>query len=169
MDEDGEPRWLDAREAAAWRSFLAAQLLLDAEIDRQLRRDSGMSHDYYGMLVQLSEAPGRSLRMGDLADRSASSSSRVSHAVASMERLGWLRRAPSPDDRRVQLATLTDDGLAALAAAAPGHVECVRESLFDVLDDEQVDQLRAICDAIVSHLAPGTRPYATEGDCDPDR
>ena len=164
MDEHGEPRWLDEREAAAWRSFLGAQLLLGAEIDRQLRRDSSMSHDYYGMLVQLSEAPERTLRMGDLADRSASSSSRVSHAVAALERLGWLRRAPSPDDRRVQLATLTDAGFAALAAAAPGHVACVRRSMFDVLDAEQVDQLHDICDSIVRHLAPGTPPYAPGGD-----
>jgi DNA-binding MarR family transcriptional regulator len=157
-----EPRWLDEREAAAWRSFLAAQLLLESELDRQLRRDAGMSHDYYGMLAQLSEAPGRALRMGDLAGRSASSSSRVSHAVASMERLGWLRREPWPEDRRVQLAVLTDAGYAALVAAAPGHVACVRASLFDLLTDEQVDQLRAISDAVVARLAgPGAHPFST--------
>jgi DNA-binding MarR family transcriptional regulator len=157
-----EPRWLDAREAATWRSFLAAQLLLEAELDRQLRRDAGMSHDYYGMLAQLSEAPGRALRMGDLAGRSASSSSRVSHAVASMERLGWLRRETSSEDRRLQLAVLTDAGFAALAAAAPGHVECVRTSLFDLLTDEQVDQLRAISETVVGRLAaPGSRPFPT--------
>jgi DNA-binding MarR family transcriptional regulator len=161
-DAGDEPRWLDEREAAAWRSFLAAQLLLESELDRQLRRDAGMSHDYYGMLAQLSEAPGRALRMGDLAGRSASSSSRVSHAVASMERLGWLRREPWPEDRRVQLAVLTDAGYAALAAAAPGHVACVRSSLFDLLTDEQVDQLRSISEAVVAHLAgPGARPFST--------
>jgi DNA-binding MarR family transcriptional regulator len=155
-----EPRWLDAREAATWRSYLAAHLLLQAELDRQLRRDAGMSHDYDGMLAQLSEAPGRARRMGDLAARSASSSSRVSHAVASMERLGWLRREPSPDVRRVQLAVLTDEGFAVLGAAAPGHVACVRASLFDVLSDEQVDQLRSICDAVVARLAtPGLPPF----------
>jgi DNA-binding MarR family transcriptional regulator len=163
-----EPRWLDRREAAAWRSFLAAQLLLESELDRQLRRDSGMSHDYYGMLVQLSEAPGRSLRMGDLAGRSASSSSRVSHAVAALERLGWVRREPWPEDRRVQLAVLTDAGFAALSAAAPGHVACVRASLFDLLSTEQVDQLRAISDAVVGGLAgPGVPPFGAGGASDP--
>ncbi len=159
MADAEEPRWLDENEAAAWRSFLGAQLLLDAELDRQLRRDAGLSHDYYGMLAQLSEAPGRSLRMGDLAARSASSSSRVSHAAAAMERLGWLRRSPGPDDRRVQIAVLTDEGLAVLQSAAPGHVECVRRALFDVLSDEQVEQLRTISETIVGHLAVGVQPF----------
>ena len=152
-------RWLDPRQAAAWRTFLAAQLLLDAELDGQLRRDSGMSHDYYGMLVQLSEAPDRSMRMGDLAARSASSVSRISHAVASLERLGWVTRRRAEGDRRVQLALLTDAGFEALRAAAPGHVECVQRSLFDALTDEQVDQLRSICDAVVQRLAHRLPPF----------
>jgi DNA-binding MarR family transcriptional regulator len=152
-------RWLDPRRAAAWRTFLAAQLLLYAELDGQLRRDSGMSHDYYGMLAQLSEAPERSMRMGDLAARSASSISRISHAVASMERLGWVTRRRDERDRRVQLAVLTDAGFAALRDAAPGHVECVQRSLFDAITDEQVGQLREICDAVVQRLAHRLPPF----------
>jgi DNA-binding MarR family transcriptional regulator len=154
-------RWLTPAQAAAWRAFLAATLLLDAELDSQLRRDSGMSHDYYGMLAQLSEADGRSMRMSDLALRSASSSSRTSHAVASMERLGWVRRERAlTGDKRVQLAVLTDAGMAALEAAAPGHVECVQRSLFDGLTDDQVEQLRSISETIVERLHRGVPPYA---------
>jgi DNA-binding MarR family transcriptional regulator len=154
-------RWLTPAQAAAWRAFLAATLLLDAELDTQLRRDSGMSHDYYGMLVQLSEADGRALRMSDLAVRSASSSSRISHAVAAMEKLGWVRRERArTGDKRVQLAVLTDAGMAALEAAAPGHVECVQSSLFDGLTDEQVDQLRAISQTVVDRLHRGVPPYS---------
>jgi DNA-binding MarR family transcriptional regulator len=150
------PRWLTPAQADAWRSFLAATLLLDAELDGQLRRDSAMSHDYYGMLAQLSEAEGRAMRMSDLAVRSASSSSRISHAVASLERLGWVRRQRATDgDKRVQLAVLTDEGFAALAAAAPGHVECVQQSLFDGLSAEQVEQLRAISEIVVERLHRG--------------
>jgi DNA-binding MarR family transcriptional regulator len=154
-------RWLTREQATAWRAFLAATLLLDAELDTQLRRDSGMAHDYYGMLVQLSEADGRSMRMSDLAVRSASSTSRISHAVASLERLGWVRRERAQTgDKRVQLAVLTDAGMAALEAAAPGHVECVQRSVFDVLSAEQVEQLRAISQAIVDRLHRGLPPYA---------
>jgi DNA-binding MarR family transcriptional regulator len=158
-------RWLTPDQATAWRAFLAANLLIDAELDTQLRRDSGMSHDYYGMLVQLSEAEGRSMRMSDLAVRSASSTSRISHAVASLERLGWVRRErATAGDKRVQLAVLTDEGFAALAAAAPGHVECVQRTLFDALTSDQVEQLREISEAVVRGLHRGLSPYALPPD-----
>ena len=66
-------RWLDAEEQRTWRSFLTATQLLHAQLDRELQRDSGMPHAYYEILVRLSEAPARTLRMSDLADASASS------------------------------------------------------------------------------------------------
>ena len=46
-------------------------------------------------------------------------------------------------------AVLTDEGFAVLAAAAPGHVEAVRQSLFDRLTPEQVRQLAEICGAVL--------------------
>ena len=50
------------------------------------------------------------------------------------------------------MATLTDAGYAALAAAAPSHVEDVRSLVFDQLSTEQVDELRAICERLVVPL-----------------
>ena len=82
--------------------------------------------------MRLSEAPGRALRMSQLAEASTSSKSRLSHAVARLEERGWIRRTDCPTDRRGQVAQLTDEGFAALAAAAPGHVEQVRRALIDV-------------------------------------
>ncbi|MEW1959229.1 MarR family transcriptional regulator [Kineococcus sp. NPDC059986] len=135
-----------------WRTFLSAtQLLLD-RFDRQLQRDSGILLTYYEMLVRLSEAPGRSLRMSELAESSLSSRSRVSHAVARMEERGWIRREACPTDGRGYLAVLTDEGVAALAAAAPGHVETVRSTLFDRLSVEQQQQLREISTVLLTHL-----------------
>nr|WP_084795987.1 MarR family transcriptional regulator [Pseudonocardia asaccharolytica] len=134
--------------------------LLEAALDRQLQRDAGMPHAYYRILAMLSEVPGRTLRMSDLASITHSSQSRLSHAVARLERNGWVRRRPCPDDGRSTLAELTSAGYAALAAAAPGHVHCVRENLFDRLTPEQVGQLRDICQAALSRLAaePGVIP-----------
>ena len=122
--------------------------LLSNRIDRQLQHESDMPHGYYEILVRLSEAEGRTLRMSELADRSQSSRSRLSHAVARLEELGWVRRSVCPTDHRGYLATLTDDGFSALAAAAPGHVEAVRTLLFDPLTPKQVAQLRAICERL---------------------
>lgn len=149
-----ETRWLDEEEQRTWRAFLQATRRLFEEIDRQLQRESGIPHAYYEVLVQLSEAPDRTLRMSQLADRSLSSRSRLSHAVARLEEAGWIRRAVCSSDRRGTYATLTDEGFAVLAAAAPGHVETVRRLLLDPLTREQVSQLQQICEAVSEQSAP---------------
>ena len=147
----GEPRWLDRAEQRAWRAFLTSTNLVFDVVDRQLQHDAGMPHAYYEILVRLSEAPERTLRMSALADRAGASRSRLSHAVAKLELRGWVERRECPTDRRGFLAVLTDEGFAALAAAAPGHVEAVRAAVFDALTAEQVEQMRAIGEAILDH------------------
>jgi DNA-binding MarR family transcriptional regulator len=148
-----DTRWLDDEEQRTWRSFLTANRLLLDRIDRQLQQDSGLPHTYYEILVRLSEAPDRTLRMSELASSSLSSRSRLSHAVARLEEAGWVRRRACPTDRRGSFAELTDEGMAQLEAAAPGHVESVRRYLFDPLSREQQAALHGICDALVAHLA----------------
>lgn len=149
-------RWLDVDEQRTWRAFLTATQLLQAQLDRELQRDSGIPHAYYEILVRLSEAPGRVLRMSELASAADSSRSRLSHAVARLEEAGWVRRESCPTDRRGSFARLTDDGFAALDAAAPDHVESVRRHLLDRLTPEQVTQLREISEAIVDGLRTDT-------------
>jgi DNA-binding MarR family transcriptional regulator len=147
-----EPRWLDERQQRAWRSYLTASSLLRAQLDRELQRDSGMPHAYYEILVRLSETPGRVLRMSELAYASESSRSRLSHAVARLEEAGWVTRESCSTDRRGAFARLTDEGLTALAAAAPSHVASVRRLLIDQLTDEQLEQLRVISEIMLGGL-----------------
>ncbi|MEU1735692.1 MarR family transcriptional regulator [Streptosporangium sp. NPDC020145] len=142
-------RWLDDEEQRAWRAFMGASQLIHEELDRQLQRDSSMPHTYYIILVKLSEAKDRRMRMSDLATELNSSQSRLSHAVSRLEERGWVRRVPCAADRRVSWAELTDEGFAALTAAAPGHVEAVRRVLFDRVDSEQVKRLMEICSAVL--------------------
>ncbi len=146
-------RWLDATEQQTWRAFLSATKLVFDELERDLQRDADMPHGYYEILVRLSEAPTRALRMSALADRSQSSRSRLSHAVARLEARGWVRREDCPDDKRGQVALLTEAGFAALEAAAPLHVESVRTHVFDPLTAEQQEQLRTISQALVDALS----------------
>jgi DNA-binding MarR family transcriptional regulator len=152
-------RWLSEEEQRTWRLFLQACQSVFAATDAQLVRDSGLPHGYYEILVHLSEAPSRALRMTQLARASTYSKSRLSHAVARLEERGWVERRDCPTDRRGQIAQLTDEGFAALAAAAPGHVDQVRRSLMDALTPEQVRQLGEISAAII---AAGT---CLEVDC----
>lgn len=137
-------RWLSKEQQRAWRAYIEAVRLLQDSLDAQLQAEADMPHAYYEILVRLSESPDRKLRMAELASGTQSSRSRVSHAVSRLEERGWVRREPCASDRRGQLAVLTDEGFAALAAAAPGHVAQVRATVIDALSAEQ---LRALADA----------------------
>jgi len=155
-----ETRWLTAAEQRAWRAYLEATYLLFDTLDRQLQQDAGIPHGYYEILVRLSEAPDRQMRMSRLADLTRSSRSRLSHAVARLEERGWVERIDCPSDRRGQLAHLTDTGFAALEQAAPGHVETVHQTFIDPLSAEQIAQLETIGDALIAGLE---RHGATRG------
>jgi DNA-binding MarR family transcriptional regulator len=148
------PRWLSEDEQRVWQAYLHATRLFDDHLDRQLQRDAGMPHIYYGLLVQLSEAPRRRKRMTELARDVKITRSRLSHAVARLEQHGWVRREDCPSDRRGQNAVLTDEGYEVLRRTAPGHVEAVRNAMFDRLSHEQVRQLGEIMRIVAEGLQP---------------
>jgi DNA-binding MarR family transcriptional regulator len=147
-----EVDWLTEREMTAWRAYLDSTRTLFHLLESQLQADAGMPMAYYEILVNLSEAPDRTMRMGALAAAVRASTSRLSHAVSRMEDCGWVRREPHPTDRRATFAVLTDEGTAALAGAAPGHVSAVRRHLLQRLTPAQLEQLTDISRAI---HAPG--------------
>lgn len=149
-----EPRWLTDEEQCVWRAYLHATTLLEDHLDRQLQRDAGMPHTYYGLLVQLSQAPRRRMRMTELAKSVKITRSRLSHAVARLEKNGWVAREECPSDKRGQFAALTDEGYEVLRRTAPGHVAAVRQALFDRLTPEQVQQLGTIMRTIAEGLEP---------------
>ncbi|MCX4981469.1 MarR family winged helix-turn-helix transcriptional regulator [Streptomyces sp. NBC_00572] len=155
-----EPRWLTDEEQHVWRAYLHATTLLEDHLDRQLQRDAGMPHIYYGLLVQLSQAPRHRLRMTELARSAKITRSRLSHAIARLEKNGWVRRENCPSDKRGQFAQLTEEGAEVLRQNAPGHVAAVRQALFDRLAPEQVEQLGAIMRVMAEGLEP------TDADAD---
>ena len=92
-DAAGAPHWLDERESQAWRALIHLVTLLPQALDRQLRDDAGIGHVYYMILALVSEAPGRSMRLSDLAAATGTSLSRLSHALDALEARGWITRA----------------------------------------------------------------------------
>jgi DNA-binding MarR family transcriptional regulator len=158
MDAPQEPRWLDAEESHAWRALAKTLVRLPAALDAQLRRDAGISHFEFGVLALLSEAPGRTLRMSELAMGAGSSLPRLSQVVARLEQRGWVRRTPDPADGRYTLATLTGQGQAKVTQAAPGHVQEVRRLVFDPLTKAQSRQLREIGRRITRAIDPDDQP-----------
>ncbi|WP_413800946.1 MarR family winged helix-turn-helix transcriptional regulator [Streptomyces iranensis] len=149
-----EPRWLTEDEQRSWQAYVQANMLLEDHLDRQLQRDAGMPHVYYGLLVKLSWAPRHRMRMTELAEAAKITRSRLSHAVARMEKDGWVRREDCPDDKRGQNAVLTDKGLKVLQDTAPGHVTAVRTAIFDRLTPAQAEQFGTVCRIIADGLQP---------------
>ena len=152
-------RWLDEQEQQAWRAWLAAVQAVQSGLDEQMQADADMPHAYYEVLVRLSEAPDRTLRMSHLASATNATLPRLSHVVTRLERDGFVERSPAPDDRRATLAHLTEAGWAKVVASAPGHVERVRRLVFDALTPAQVAQLHEIAGAVVANLDPTARVY----------
>jgi DNA-binding MarR family transcriptional regulator len=153
-----EPRWLSPSEQCAWRSFIDGCRALFDVLDRQLQAENNLPHSYFEVLIPLSEAEGRTLRMSELAEQARSSRSRLSHAVARLEERGWVRRLDCPTDRRGQLAQLTDEGFAMVEAAAPGHVEAVRRYLIDRLTPQQLEVLGEIGATMLASTADTDLP-----------
>ena len=145
-------RWLSDAERRAWLAYVDASTLLDDYLNRQLRRDSGLTHADYTLLAHLSAAPHGTLSMSELARRLKITRSRLTHAVARLEQSGYVSRSGHAPDRRTQLAILTPTGRTALEHAAPGHVAAVRRAIFDALTPAQVRHLTDIGEAIVHAL-----------------
>ena len=147
-------RWLDDDEQAAWVRLAAVVELLPGVLEAQLRTDADLTHFEYWVLAMLSEAPSRTLRMTALASRTSGSLSRLSHVVTRLEGRGLLERFPCPEDRRATNARLTEAGWDVVVAAAPGHVETVRDYVVDALTPRQLAQLTEIAGAILDRLDP---------------
>lgn len=151
-----QTRWLDSVEMRAWRGHLRMSWLVAAAIERDLRR-AGLSHPDYYVLVQLSEAPERRMRMTELAEGIQWSKSRLSHHVDRMQRRGLVRREECESDARGAFACITPAGMRAIRSAAPGHVASVRRHFVDALSREQLESVGAIADAVVAHHARDSR------------
>ena len=101
-----------------WRGFVEVAGRLVHELDRTLKAESGMGFDDYEVLVHLSEADDRRLRMSDLSARLFHSQSRLSQRIDRLVARGWVVREKCDEDRRGTYAVLTQVGSDAIDAAA---------------------------------------------------
>ena len=164
-------RWLDETEQGAWRAWLEVMRLLPNHLEDRLHERHGLTLTDYQVLVEVSESEQRRLRMTELSHRTQLSKSRLSHQIGRMERAGLVVRTQCPEDRRGQWAELTEQGWAVLRAAAPGHVEDVRELFFDLLGNGQTEvfavALRAIADKLSQSPATGCTNAMAEMEAAP--
>jgi DNA-binding MarR family transcriptional regulator len=144
-------RWLNPREMKAWRSYIIASRRMLEALDSDLAGFELTMADYE-VLAQLSDAPGRRLRMSELAEIAMVSKSRLSHRMKVMEAAGWVRREECPEDRRGYFAVMTDKGFKAIEKAAPTHVGSVRNRFLDHLTVKDQEDLAKIFDRLQSQL-----------------
>jgi DNA-binding MarR family transcriptional regulator len=145
-------RWLSADEQRAWLRLAGVMLKLSPALDSQLQRDSDLTHFDYLCLAMLSDSEDRTLPMSDLAALANATLSRLSHVISKLEGRGWVARRPSPHSRRVTLVELTPQGYEVLVEAAPGHVENVRDLVFEGLSAEEVAGLERVAGHIVDRI-----------------
>ena len=147
-----EPRWLDEKQARAWRGYRRMHTLLDLQITRDLMQDSGLSDADYDVLSNLSETQGHRLRLSELASGMLWSKSRLSHHITRMQQRGLVDREECADDGRGSVITLTPAGLRAIEQAAPHHVASVRRNMIDLLTAEEIATLGKLSHRVVEHL-----------------
>lgn len=142
--------WLDERESRAWRALQFMQMQLEGKLARQLANDSGLSYSDYVVLVALTDRPEGKMRLFELAEVLGWEQSRLSHHVSRMCKRGLVEKQKCDSDRRGSFVVVTSDGRNEIEAAAPGHVQAVRELFVDRLSPEQLD---AVADAAETVLA----------------
>jgi len=150
--DGGMSLWRSPEHRAAWRTYFETSLRLETRIDENLRTEAGLSLIDYHVLLLLSEAPGRRMRMGELATRMVFSSSRLTYQIKAMEQRGWVLRRSSSEDKRVNHAVLTATGLDVLRAAGTCHVNTIQSLFTDDLDDDELRMLARVFDRLRERL-----------------
>jgi DNA-binding MarR family transcriptional regulator len=146
------PKWLTPVQLEAWQALTLMLARLPTALEAQLQRDSQLSYIEYYALAALSEQPDRTMRMSELAVLTNAELSRLSHLITRLQKRGYVRREPDPDDGRYTNAVLTDAGYDLVVAAAPGHVAAVRELVIDALDDTALAALQNSAERIITRI-----------------
>lgn len=145
-------RWLDTRQQDAWQQVVNLISTLPFALHRDLQSDTGLSLQDYDVMARITEMPDRRSRISELGRALHWEKSRLSHHLTRMEKRGLVRREECPDDARGAVVSLTDEGWDAVVTAAPGHVNLVRELVFDQLSANEVDSLSSILTKVLTRL-----------------
>lgn len=146
-----KPRWLTPAEEAAWRKYIVASRRLFEALEDDLGRN-GLSLSDYEILVHLSDADERRLRMADLAEKTILSRSRLSHRIKYMEGKGWVERQKCAVDKRGTWAVMTNKGWQAIVKAAPDHVESIRNRFIDQISRADQANIASAFEKVESSL-----------------
>lgn len=151
-DSDSQDIWLSEKQQDVWLDVWTMRIGLPARLDAQLKEAAGLSHFEYFTMAQISMSPHHRLRMSELAELADMTLSHLSRVVTRLEKAGWVKRVPDPDDGRATVAVLTESGWNKVEETAPGHVQEVRRIVFDDLTDEELEVFGTAMKKIVARL-----------------
>ncbi|CCH15930.1 MarR family winged helix-turn-helix transcriptional regulator [Micromonospora lupini] len=143
---------LSAEQLGAYFALVEVNSLLQYAVDEHLRVDGDLSYVQFQLLARLVDAPGGKLRMTDLADGVVYSRSGLTYQAGLLEKRGLITRSPSPDDERSVMVTVTDVGRDLIAQVLPGHVDRVRDLLFEPLTGDDVAALNSVLGRVRDHM-----------------
>src|ERR1700722_3597933 len=156
---------LDAVEEPTWRALARFFVVAPRLLDEDLQRGAHMSLSAYTILLHLSEAPGRVLRMTELANRAYLSGSRTTRLVDELIADGLVAKERNAADGRGFDVTLTEEGLAALRRAYPVHLRSVRARVLDHVDRSALPCFTEVVTSIARALeCPDRLPSYPAGD-----
>ena len=142
---------LDPQQLGAYFVLTEAVSLLQHQVEQQLHADGDLSYVQFQLLARLAHAHGP-LTMTQLADGVVYSRSGLTYQAGLLEEAGLITRAPSLDDERATLVTITDHGRALFDRVLPGHVLVIRRLLFDPLTDDDLHHLGDIMTRVRDHM-----------------
>ena len=132
--------------------FFEAHAGVRAALERRLEGECGLPVQWFEVLLRLARTPGERLRMSELAAQSSVTASGLTRVVDRLVEAGLVARESCPEDRRSWYAVLTDEGRARIHAAAPAHLEHIREVVGPILSPAELaafaGTLRKLRDAL---------------------
>jgi DNA-binding MarR family transcriptional regulator len=143
---------LTPTEELFWRALMRIVLSLPRQLHNDMVRATGLTASEYTLIMSLSEAPNRQLRMADLADASGLSASRTTRLVDDLQSHGLVVKRTSAADGRSNLAELTSLGLTKLRSAWPAHVESVRSRALDHIPPGTLATTARALEAVAAQL-----------------
>ena len=160
------PLSADDPRLAPWRAFMLAHARVSRRLDEELRAEHDISFAEYDALLTIAQAPGRRIRMGQLADEVLLSRSGVTRLVDRLVGDGLVERSACMADARGAEAVLTEIGLTRLRQASRTHLHGISEHFLAVVDPADLEMLERSMTAIARQAGPADgepAPCATDG------
>src|SRR4029453_19284931 len=118
---------------SAWRALLNAHAAVIARVEEALASAELPPLAWYDVLWAVRGAPGKQVRMAELAEGLTLSRGGITKLVDRLESAGLLRRERAEDDGRGYYAVLTDEGEQMLRRMWPVYARVLRETFVDPL------------------------------------